>query len=139
MIRPMALIASALALAGCSQTSTETTMSTHGYAFPPPAFRAFCSSEPGICSTTAGAKQMKLTTQRKAELETVNASVNRRIRPRNDSGSTQNADQWRVPTRDGDCEDYAILKKKELLGRGCPASSLLLTVATLHGEGHTVL
>jgi predicted transglutaminase-like cysteine proteinase len=113
-------------------------MRVYGAAFPPPAFKAFCASEPGLCSSTKGAKQVKLTTQRRAELERVNASVNRRVRPQND-GSAKGGDQWRVATQVGDCEDYAILKKKELMSRGWPSSSLLLTVATLYGQGHTVL
>ncbi|MHC2540142.1 putative transglutaminase-like cysteine proteinase [Sinorhizobium meliloti] len=44
-----------------------------------------------------------------------------------------------MPTAYGDCEDFAILKKRELLKRGWPASALLLTVARYRGEGHTVL
>jgi predicted transglutaminase-like cysteine proteinase len=44
-----------------------------------------------------------------------------------------------VPTTYGDCEDFAILKKHELLKRGWPASALLLTVARYRGQGHTVL
>jgi predicted transglutaminase-like cysteine proteinase len=141
VIRLAALFAAALATAGCNQTTqfTGTTMTTQGYAFAPPAFRAFCVREPGLCSTSGQTRVMKLTPGRKAELEAVNSSVNRRIRERSDFASTGRADDWRLPTKDGDCEDFAILKKSELLKRGWPASTLLLTVATLGGEGHTVL
>jgi predicted transglutaminase-like cysteine proteinase len=44
-----------------------------------------------------------------------------------------------VPNTKGDCEDFAILKKRELMRRGWPSSALLLTVARSGGEGHTVL
>lgn len=114
-------------------------MSTQGYAFAPPAFRSFCVKEPRLCSTSGETKLVKLTPGRKAELQAVNSSVNRRIRERSDLASAGRADDWRLPTKEGDCEDFAILKKSELLKRGWPASALLLTVATLGGEGHTVL
>jgi predicted transglutaminase-like cysteine proteinase len=75
----------------------------------------------------------------KADLDAVNTSVNRRIEERSDLVTAGSADDWRLPTKQGDCEDIAILKKSELLKRGWPASALLLTVASLGGEGHTVL
>ena len=139
MIRLTALFA-CVALAACSQTSTAgTTMQMRGYAFPPSAFKAFCAKEKALCSTRGDAKVVDLTASRKAELSRVNASVNRRIRERSDLSSTGKDDYWGVPTKYGDCEDFAILKKRELMKLGWPASALLLTVVTLGGEGHTVL
>ena len=136
MIWLMALFAAALALASCNQTlETGKMMSTQGYAFAPPAFYPFCSKEPRLCSTTGGTKLVKLTPRRQAELASVNSSVNSRIGERSDIASSGRADIWRVPTKVGDCEDFAILKKSELLKRGWPASALLLTVATLGGGG----
>ena len=44
-----------------------------------------------------------------------------------------------MPRNKGDCEDFAILKKRELVRRGWPGSVLLITVARSGGEGHTVL
>ncbi|UVK41740.1 transglutaminase-like cysteine peptidase [Mesorhizobium sp. AR10] len=128
---------------GCSDTmhtsGTTATMVTKGYAFAPPAFRPFCARQPKLCSTGGQVKQVKLTPARQAELAAVNSSVNHRIKERSDLDSVGSADDWRVPTKDGDCEDFAILKKSELLKRGWPASALLLTVVTLGGAGHTVL
>ena len=114
-------------------------MTTRGYAFAPAAFYKFCASEPSLCSTRGNVKLVELTPTLKAELTAVNKSVNRRIRERSDSEAVGKADLWGLPGDEGDCEDFAILKKSELLKRGWPASALLLTVATLHGEGHTVL
>jgi predicted transglutaminase-like cysteine proteinase len=140
VVRFFALFAAALVATGYSEASeTGTTMATRGYAFAPPAFKAFCAREPELCSTRGGAKLVKLTPARQEELSSVNGFVNRRIRERSDIQTAGQADDWRVPTREGDCEDFAILKKAELLKRGWPASALLLTVATLGGEGHTVL
>ncbi|RUW78043.1 transglutaminase-like cysteine peptidase [Mesorhizobium abyssinicae] len=142
VIRFVALVAAAMALAGCSETmhtsDSSAMMATAGYAFAPPAARTFCARQPRYCSPTGHVREVKLTDRRLAELQAVNSSVNARIVARNDSASGS-ADDWRIPTREGDCEDFAILKKSELMKRGWPASALLLTVATLGGAGHTVL
>lgn len=141
MVRFATLVALAMVATGCSETmqTTNAMMVTKGYAFPPPAARAFCTSHPRLCSTDGQVKLVTLTPARKAELEAVNTSVNRRIEERSDLVTAGSVDDWRVPTKQGDCEDIAILKKSELLKRAWPASALLLTVATLGGEGHTVL
>lgn len=141
LIRFVALVAGAIALAGCSETtnaSGRAIMITNGYAFAPPAARSFCARQARLCSPEGHVKQVKLTDQRMAELRRVNSSINTGIRERNDS-SAGLGDDWRIPSKEGDCEDIAILKKSELMKRGWPASALLLTVATLGGAGHTVL
>jgi predicted transglutaminase-like cysteine proteinase len=143
MVRFSTLLAVAVVAVGWSQTVHPShageTMVTKGYAFPPPAARVFCLKYPGLCSTGGHIKSVTLTPARKIELDAVNRAVNRRITERSDAVTAGSADQWRLPTTQGDCEDIAILKKSELLKRGWPASTLLLTVATLGGEGHTVL
>ena len=47
---------------------------------------------------------------------------------------------WTYPVTKGDCEDYALLKRKTLQERGFPLSSLLVTVVyDADGGGHAVL
>lgn len=60
---------------------------------------------------------------------------------RSDLETSGEDDVWRLPSNERDCEDFAIGKKNELMKRGWPASSLLLTVARARfsNEGHTVL
>jgi predicted transglutaminase-like cysteine proteinase len=116
-----------------------TTMEMAGVAYPPPAFKSFCAREKSLCSTNGARKVVELTPARNAELSKINTSVNSRIAERSDLETTGKADDWRLPGKAGDCEDFAILKKRELLKRGWPASVLLLTVARSGGEGHTVL
>ncbi len=53
------------------------------------------------------------------------------IREPSDRANVGKDDDWRVPTAYGDCEDFAILKKRELLKRGWPAAALLLTVRVI--------
>jgi len=114
-------------------------MKIGGKAFAPPAFASFCTREPKLCSTKGGAKTVALRPDKASELQQVNRAVNARIRERSDIANVGKDDDWRVPAGYGDCEDFAILKKRELLKRGWPASALLLTVARYHGAGHTVL
>jgi predicted transglutaminase-like cysteine proteinase len=114
-------------------------MIAEGSAFPPPAFNAFCAREPRLCSTSGGSRFVSLTAGKMAELKAVNAAVNQRIAEKSDLHTAGKVDDWRLPTSAGDCEDFAIMKKHELLKRGWPASVLLLTVARSGGEGHVVL
>ncbi|MEF2550219.1 transglutaminase-like cysteine peptidase [Aurantimonas sp. A2-1-M11] len=117
-------------------------MQTGGHAFAPPAFYEFCKREKRLCDSQSGAKIVDLTPSLERELKWVNLAVNRQIRQRDDREATGKDDDWRLPSsREGDCEDFVILKKKELLERGWPASALLITVARQrrNNEGHTVL
>ncbi|MCR4267223.1 transglutaminase-like cysteine peptidase [Nitratireductor sp. ZSWI3] len=147
-------LAAFLASAGCSTTTESITahsqeaagrsgggsrMQLVGHAFAPPAFHDFCARQARLCSTNGDGKPVELTARRSEELRRVNASVNRRIQERSDIATTGKEDDWRLPQKYGDCEDFAILKKAELMRLGWPASSLLLTVARSGGEGHTVL
>lgn len=135
----VALTALAMTFASTIAGHAGTTMQTTGKAFAPPAFSPFCSREPGLCSTSGGRKVVTLKGGLKSELQQVNRAVNSRIKERSDMANVGKDDDWRVPAAYGDCEDFAILKKRELLKRGWPASALLLTVARHRGEGHTVL
>lgn len=66
---------------------------------------------------------------------TVNLSVNRSMRAVNES-----RERWSVGGPTGDCEDFALTKRRELIRRGVPASALRIAVArTYAGEGHAVL
>ncbi|WP_245520236.1 transglutaminase-like cysteine peptidase [Mesorhizobium sp. M00.F.Ca.ET.217.01.1.1] len=133
------LIAFLLSVASPFAAQAGTAMQTKGKAFPPPAFYSFCSRQPSLCSTAGGTKVVALRPQLSAQLNEINLSVNSRITEVSDRAVVGKNDDWRVPTVSGDCEDIAILKKLELMKRGWPASALLLTVASYHGEGHTVL
>jgi predicted transglutaminase-like cysteine proteinase len=116
-------------------------MKTYGYAFAPPAFNDFCQRNATLCSTRGGDGIVELTPALEAELRLVNHRVNTRIRERSDMVTSGKSDDWRLASTVGDCEDFAITKKKELLERGWPASALLLTVVRprFSNEGHTVL
>jgi predicted transglutaminase-like cysteine proteinase len=145
MIRILMLFASAALAVSCFETGaatlskTGTTMQMRGHAFAPPAFKLFCAKQGALCSTRGSTKVIELTSARKRQLSAVNSFVNSHVAERSDLQSTGKMDEWDLPKSQGDCEDFAILKKSELVKRGWPASALLLTVARSGGEGHTVL
>lgn len=67
-------------------------------------------------------------------LAEVNSRVNARIRP----STTTRA--WRINPGSGNCNDYVVSKRHELLARGFPSSALLINVVQApSGEGHLVL
>ena len=79
---------------------------------------------------------VELTSQRLRPLETVQAAMNSSIRPREDPSHT-----WDYPTYGtGDCNRFALAKRRALLAQGWPREAVLLATAiTETGEGHLVV
>ena len=74
------------------------------------------------------------------QLLDVNNAVNTRVQPVTDEVLYKVAEYWTYPHGYGDCEDYALEKRRELIALGWPASTLLMTVVRQqNGEGHAVL
>lgn len=71
----------------------------------------------------------------------INHFVNTDIQPMSDQDHWDVADRWDIPTDGyGDCEDYALLKRKMLIEEGLPRQALLMTIVKdQHNEGHAVL
>jgi predicted transglutaminase-like cysteine proteinase len=82
---------------------------------------------------------VRLTEERWADLKEVNQTVNRNIiAERNERGLAE--ETWLINPDRGDCNDYAVSKRHELLDRGWPARALLLSeVVTSSREHHLVL
>ena len=82
-------------------------------------------------------------------LDSVNQSVNSRIKPGDDAEVFGQADYWALPlSRNlgakggprGNCKHYALEKRKALAERGVPTSALSLAIVrTRQGETHAVL
>jgi predicted transglutaminase-like cysteine proteinase len=85
--------------------------------------------------------RVALTPERMAELRQINSHVNNTIVEVSDRDQYGRDDVWTLPTSGrGDCEDFALLKRKLLLQRGWPASALSISVGTTSsGEPHAVL
>lgn len=116
-------------------------MRIFGLSQAPYGFVRFCESNAGECNQD-GREDARLdaTPERLSELDAVNRSINRAIKPLTDQEIYGVTEYWTLPATAGDCEDYALLKRKVLMGRGWPASALLMTVVRdERREGHAVL
>jgi predicted transglutaminase-like cysteine proteinase len=84
-------------------------------------------------------RNMALTVERLNELNRVNRAVNRDIVPQANLAGLA-GEQWLISPAAGDCNDYAVTKRHELLARGWPSRALLLSeVVVPSGEHHLVL
>jgi predicted transglutaminase-like cysteine proteinase len=101
----------------------------------------FCQSRPDECRPHANpVGAVSLTENLWQQLLSVNASVNQSIVPVTDDQLYQVAEFWTYPNGYGDCEDYALAKRRDLVNAGWPASTLLMAVVKqANGEGHAVL
>ena len=71
----------------------------------------------------------------------VNRRINRKVQSVDDIAQYRVKDYWALPSsRGGDCEDFALLKKHELIKLGIPAGRLLIaTVFSKRIGPHAVL
>jgi predicted transglutaminase-like cysteine proteinase len=99
----------------------------------------FCVQNPADCKVVTGDAVVTMTAAKRAELQKVNLSVNRSILPINDRSGPM-GDIWEADVTSGDCEDFALTKRRKLMALGWPANALRIAVArTRAGEGHAVL
>jgi predicted transglutaminase-like cysteine proteinase len=117
-------------------------ISFSNYTLPPMAYTQFCMRYADQCKpqqTLFRGGPVHLTTERYEDLTAVNATVNASIVPeRNTEGLA--GEKWLIGPSRGDCNDYAVTKRSELLARGWPVRALLLSeVVTAWGEHHLVL
>jgi len=108
---------------------------------PPMAYSLFCVRYQDECRSRPMFRggPVRLTAERWAALKEVNRNVNQDIIPeRNERGLA--GETWLIGPDRGDCNDYAVTKRHELMERGWPARALLLSeVVTNSGEHHLVL
>lgn len=109
---------------------------------PPLAHTRFCQEYPQDCRKSGvmfRSGRIDLTRDRQRELVLVNSEVNAMIKPEPNLLGIA-GEKWLIAPSSGDCNDYAVTKRHELLARGWPAASLLLAeVVTTWGEHHLVL
>ncbi|WP_036283595.1 transglutaminase-like cysteine peptidase [Methylocystis sp. ATCC 49242] len=102
----------------------------------------FCQRYASECREgDGGAREIEWTDAARRRIEKINAWVNRNIDPVSDRDHWGVVDEWDYPTDGkGDCEDYALLKRRMLIEDGFPSGALLLTVVKdEHGDGHSIL
>jgi predicted transglutaminase-like cysteine proteinase len=139
----------AIAVAGCllatatiSSAAAQAFMPTTGLSSQPIGHYEFCQRKPHECGPTNPAgSPVELTRELWAEIVEINNLVNTMVTPRTDWELWGVEEYWAYPYQGyGDCEAYALEKRRLLMKAGVPASSLLMTVAMQrNGEGHAVL
>ena len=111
-------------------------------ALPPIGHSRFCLRYPDECQVHGidfRRRNIELTLERANKLNIVNLEVNRDIVAKVTAGNGL-IEEWLISPRVGDCKDYAITKRHELLARGWPSRALLLSeVVAPSGEHHLVL
>ena len=102
----------------------------------------FCRNEPKDCvEKNTSLAPAHLSSKSIAIINRTNRWVNTTIHPRSDQRQWGIEDLWSYPDNgEGDCEDYALLKRRMLLEEDFLPSSLLITIVrNRKGEGHAVL
>ena len=144
-----AMIGAATATAGAKEWNTSTERAPlagqfakiYGETLPPIGWVKFCQRHRSDCTGRPGrAARVRLTDSTWMQMVRVNALVNRKIEPVTDLELYKTAEHWTYPARQGDCEDYVLLKRKYLINLGWPREALLVTVVLDEKrEGHAVL
>ena len=102
----------------------------------------FCQRYKGECDMPgAMPRDVHLTPKAMKDIERINRWVNKNVESVSDLDHWGVVDQWDYPTDGkGDCEDYALLKRRLLAEQGFPMQALLMTVVKdQNNEGHAVL
>lgn len=122
------------------QVSASVNMKTFGRTSIPMGWFDYCERRPDRCSLPAEPAAVRLDDAAWRTIVDVNDQVNIEVRPVTDRDLFGVEERWDYPRGAGDCEDYALLKRKRLHEAGLPLGSLLLTVAhDAAGGGHAVL
>jgi predicted transglutaminase-like cysteine proteinase len=112
----------------------------------PEGYLKFCARNAALCAPHPGAVATI------DQVETVNRSVNARIRYADDQRITVGwtggsaapepiyvVDTWTVDPKRGDCEDYAATKLAALLREGAGRDHIRFALTKVNGRGHIVL
>ncbi|HZG28328.1 Predicted transglutaminase-like cysteine proteinase [Ensifer adhaerens] len=116
-------------------------MQSLGATNPPIGHYDYCKRNPSDClPNTDGQQPYRLDETNWKTILRINYNVNTTIKPMTDQELYGVEEYWAIPTTAGDCEDYALLKRKLLHEAGVPLSDLLMTVVLQpNGEGHAIL
>ncbi|MCM2399719.1 transglutaminase-like cysteine peptidase [Rhizobium sp. S153] len=135
---PLMFVPTASALAAERSTPIRAAfLEEKAAALAPYAFVRFCVEAPEECTPKQGAENVRLSADVAVDIASINKSVNHGIAPRNDR---RGRDIWTLSPRYGDCDDYAVTKRRKLVEAGLPARSVRLAIGrTPDGQGHAVV
>ena len=141
-----ALLAS-MCLSAAESAAKDLHRSTHlpliikGSTKTPIGARQFCAERPDECRPVeAGVGPLALTESLRNDLVEINRKLNQQVVAVTDESYYQKREFWTYPDGFGDCEDFALAKRRALIERGWPAGALRMTlVRQRNGEAHAVL
>ncbi len=101
----------------------------------------FCKTHRSDCGPSPTFVEIETLTENNwRQLVTINDAINRSVVPVTDSDLYRVTEYWTYPDGKGDCEDFALEKRRQLIASGWSPSALLMTVVRQqNGEGHAVL
>lgn len=117
-------------------------MLTGGITSQPIGHYEFCQRQPAECAVRQIDRGPLVSSDQVWSLvSSVNAQVNKAVKPLSDFDIYGKDEHWAYPDQGvGDCEDYALEKRRQLSEMGISLSNLLITVVRKpDGEGHAVL
>ncbi|RKE84850.1 transglutaminase-like cysteine peptidase [Rhizobium sp. AG855] len=126
---------------GLQAHAAPANMQVIGKANPPIGHYEFCQTYASECAGSyKDTGPLGLTEPLWKTMLEVNYTVNSSITPLTDMEIYGVEERWAYPRTVGDCEDFALLKRKMLIDRGFDPTDLLITVVLQpSGEGHAVL
>lgn len=132
------VVAIAAFSAAAQGASAQTVTASSQNVLPPFGHTVFCMRYPDDCERSGSSRLVADPRARHAELDSVNRLVNASIAPVKREVAFD--DKWLVAPLQGNCHDYAVTKRHDLLKMGWPSSSLRLAEVTLNtGEHHLIL
>ncbi|WP_157928810.1 transglutaminase-like cysteine peptidase [Pararhizobium haloflavum] len=100
----------------------------------------FCKAHEAECQPMATAEPAALDEAAWRLVDGINRSVNRSIKPKSDAAVHGAIEVWSYASTYGDCEDYALHKRRRLIDAGFAPSNVLLTMVRLRsGVAHIVV
>ncbi|MHA6267832.1 transglutaminase-like cysteine peptidase [uncultured Aliiroseovarius sp.] len=114
-------------------------LASKGRTAAPPGAQNLCRSYNWACAKSRASKAV--TSAQIKLAHAINLQVNRTTRSVEDSQQYGVAERWTIPSkRGGDCEDYALAKKRALVSKGIdPQRLLIATVLDRKRNSHAVL
>lgn len=138
----LAAFAAGMATGNGSASAGQAAMQTAGRSSQPVGHHELCSRIPAECATKSPElPPLELSPKLWAKMVSVNDRVNLRIVPRTDLELWGVEERWSYPRKGmGDCEDFVLEKRRQLMTAGFSPGHLLITVVRQrNGDGHAVL
>jgi predicted transglutaminase-like cysteine proteinase len=122
-------------------SASEAFMTTGGLTSQPIGHYEFCKRLPEECNIRSrNVMPEKMNHDFWQLIVNVNSNDNQKIKPLTDMEIYGVEEYWAYPDKVGDCEDYVLLKRRDLMQAGISPANLLITVVRKpDGEGHAVL